>query len=513
MGEFSKPHKKTAASSSFFTDTLPAGNQRPIPRTELRSIRNRKKHCLLLNASLSLAVVLLAFWENYEYHLVGDKDSSLVIALRTLLLSLTGLQLTVLAQTYCLHSKEVHAEDVGGSLRAWAAVEAALTCPVPLPCYDFSVQVTQLGTTMNLTLDDILMPLVCLRLVHAIKCVQFVSFLSHPRGYCYFALHAIPSRTVFLLKGMLASKLFTLMTLVILANMCLSGLLLRVFEQNVPNRPEMAYIWNGFWLVEVSNQTIGYGDLVPLTHIGRGIIVLSILVGIGTLSFVMLWAGLQLTLENQELRTFAAIVSKKIASERLQLNAAILLQRKWRLALKRKHAQPRLRETFEFNFQLTKFRFERNLCKATNEPTLKDQVYYFDSDTRPRFAAVTAFLPAVRQYEDVVSVSQSQRFSAKVASQVKIVTAVQKRFLCMRRILRGITGSEGSEIAGEELDAALLCSPRRRSVLMNRRVTLKLGSVNAFKNMKKRFLNKKFSMSAAPAGCESSSDLLSVVEE
>lgn len=68
-------------------------------------------------------------------------------------------------------------------------------------------------------------------------------------------------------------------------------------------------------------------------------------------------------------------------------------------------------------------------------------------------------------------------------------------------------GADVSELPGEDDAASVHESPRRGSVL-NRRVTLKLGRVSAFKNMKKRFLNKKLTLNSRTMEGESSSDLI-----
>lgn len=404
MRDVSKSHKTPTDISSFFIGSLPGAESRIFPKRQLVGIRQRLQRCLLVNAGVSVLAVVLTFWENNEYHVLRNPGERLIVALRTLLTVITGLQLVLVLHTYRLYTCELRAKgDYCTSLSAWCTLEFSLTCIVSLPFYDFSTEVNQLGTHMDLTLDDILVPLTCLRLLHVFKCVQYLTFLSRPRTDFYLALHSVLSRTAFLVKGLIASGLVKALAIAMAANMLLGGLLLRVFERALVESRQMDFVWNGFWLAEVSDHTIGYGDLVPKTHIGRAIIVLCIFAGIWSLAFVVVWVNEQLAFSDWQLRLYATLLARVQAQAKLHVKAILLIQRFWRLQKKRKRAEQRLWETFSFNSELQKFRFERSLCKAVNEPTLKDQMYYFESDTIPAFRAALKPLSAVRDYEDTVS--------------------------------------------------------------------------------------------------------------
>jgi hypothetical protein len=38
-------------------------------------------------------------------------------------------------------------------------------------------------------------------------------------------------------------------------------------------------LWNAWWLIIVTMTTIGYGDLYPVTHLGRGVATLACIWG------------------------------------------------------------------------------------------------------------------------------------------------------------------------------------------------------------------------------------------
>jgi voltage-gated potassium channel len=66
-----------------------------------------------------------------------------------------------------------------------------------------------------------------------------------------------------------------------------SGVSLRVHERGVSGSA-LDEVWNGFWLTSVTLTSVGYGDIAPVTHIGRGVCMLSALIGVFLTSYVVL---------------------------------------------------------------------------------------------------------------------------------------------------------------------------------------------------------------------------------
>lgn len=87
------------------------------------------------------------------------------------------------------------------------------------------------------------------------------------------------------LISILASKKFEIMTLVIFALIMImvSSVLIYVMEANNPDSPVNTLFDALYWSV-VTIFTVGYGDIVPVTHEGRSVAMLIIIAGIAVIS-------------------------------------------------------------------------------------------------------------------------------------------------------------------------------------------------------------------------------------
>jgi voltage-gated potassium channel len=70
--------------------------------------------------------------------------------------------------------------------------------------------------------------------------------------------------------------------------------------------PHFGSIWDGLWWAVVTISTVGYGDIVPVTPLGRALAVVLIVFGVITFSMVManvaaLLVGLQVEQSSAEL--------------------------------------------------------------------------------------------------------------------------------------------------------------------------------------------------------------------
>lgn len=362
--------------------------------------RQRLRQWSLATGGLSLTVVLLRFWENNEYHSTRDAGAPLVAALRYLMLVLTCLQLLLLI---CIQRIE----------KQWnwrcSLLELLLVLPVPLPYYDSELRMRQLGQEMIVSLDDMILPFTCLRLYHLFNSLKHFSFLSKSRTDFQIDLHKVPSKATFLVKSFMHYKSVHVLIAAITTNVLVTGLLLRAFERTVTGHSEqLDYIWNGLWLAQVSDDVIGYGDIVPKTHIGRGLISVSILIGIVTISYTVGIVCKVISLESKELRLFASILAKRFASRDLSQAAANLIQATWKLHERRQKQISRIHEVWRLSLAVHKFKFQRSRCKAKSEPTFRDQLYYFEKEIRPHITSVTNLLPAIYHSDNLVSSSSGQ---------------------------------------------------------------------------------------------------------
>ncbi|BCD68205.1 potassium channel protein [Nitratiruptor sp. YY09-18] len=83
----------------------------------------------------------------------------------------------------------------------------------------------------------------------------------------------------------LASKKTELFTLLLLVTftVLVSGISIYVFEEHV--NPNIKTLFDSFYWALVTISTVGYGDISPVTHEGRTITLIIILIGVGLISF------------------------------------------------------------------------------------------------------------------------------------------------------------------------------------------------------------------------------------
>ena len=359
--------------------------------------RERLRQWSVATGGLSLIVVLLSFWENNEYHSNRDHGAPIITALRFLMIALTGLQLLLIMCT----------NHIAKQLKSrWLILDFLIAIPVPLPYFDCEMRMSQLGKEMIVSLDDMLVPFTCLRLYHFAKSLQYFSFFSSARTDFQVDLHKVPSQATFLIKAILHYRSVSVLIAIIATNVITTGLLLRVFERTVISHSEqLEYIWNGLWLSLVSDNTIGYGDIVPGTHIGRALISGSILLGIILLAYSVGWIYKITSLGEKELRLSAFLMVKRFASRELSQAAITLIQTAWKLHKKRQKGENRILEVLRFYLSIHKFKFQHSLCKAKSEPTFRDQLYFFERAVRPHILSTTEFLPVAHHSDTLVTVT------------------------------------------------------------------------------------------------------------
>lgn len=146
----------------------------------------------------------------------------------------------------------------------------------------------------------------------------------------------IPSALRFRLKSTLQRAPYQTIALLYTAFVLLNGLMLIVYERGVPGS-DLVSAYSGIWAMAITQATVGYGDLVPNTDMGRILAVLAAGAAIASNSLVLTVSLRKLKLTVKEVQYLVQV------RQRNQLPAAevvTLLQRWIRLRLARKHGSP-----------------------------------------------------------------------------------------------------------------------------------------------------------------------------
>jgi NhaP-type Na+/H+ or K+/H+ antiporter len=95
------------------------------------------------------------------------------------------------------------------------------------------------------------------------------------------------------------------------------------------NRFHSSHFWNNLWFIVVTASTVGYGDNVPSTHLGRLISVVVIIMGTIIISMMTAAATEWLILNQQETLLFEHAKSAR-SNRRVTESVTAYLQYVWR---------------------------------------------------------------------------------------------------------------------------------------------------------------------------------------
>jgi hypothetical protein len=165
-------------------------------------------------------------------------------------------------------------------------IEALICLPFTPPFVEWEYTFHQLGTHSTLSLDDMVCMWSFLRLYNLAKVVREHSYLRKPAAFELCRMFRFTPRWNFVLKGILFEHRYKLMAIMTVITCLFGAYTLRILERTSPN-DRLGNIYHCIWLLSVTQMTIGYGDLVPSTQLGRLIGSLLAFFSIIVMSFVV----------------------------------------------------------------------------------------------------------------------------------------------------------------------------------------------------------------------------------
>ena len=124
--------------------------------------------------------------------------------------------------------------------------------------------------------------------------------MSHKSLRLYKAF-GIKADYKFALKAYLKYNSYSFIFVTMLLSTVVFGVVLRAFEKNTGSeRNNFNYIWNAFWVIIVTMTTVGYGDMYPITHLGRVTVIIACIVGAIVLTFFVSALNSALELDPKE---------------------------------------------------------------------------------------------------------------------------------------------------------------------------------------------------------------------
>ena len=202
--------------------------------------------------------------------------------------------------------------------------------------------------------DDVIQvinTLLLLRVYLLVRVLRENSKLMMAGGHVIGEMANIDFDTVFITKSIINSHPITIVTACLLVTLVLSAYTVFIFERF--SHPNPLNMLDAIWLIIISMTTVGYGDLVPTTDVGKAAAIISSGVGVFLTALIIAVIHHELQLTTPQLRIIGYMQRSEIAKQTQLLAAATIeaayvahLVRKRKLGTHRAHlAELRLFQT------------------------------------------------------------------------------------------------------------------------------------------------------------------------
>jgi voltage-gated potassium channel len=110
----------------------------------------------------------------------------------------------------------------------------------------------------------------------------------------------------FAIKCYLHEQPYIVILVLLSASIILTGIAIFIFERPIDGT-SFDTVWNGWWLIIVTMTTIGYGEMVPVTHLGRSTATFACIWGTFLLSMFVVALISSVILQQRESRMYELV--------------------------------------------------------------------------------------------------------------------------------------------------------------------------------------------------------------
>lgn len=164
------------------------------------------------------------------------------------------------------------------------------------------------------------------------------------------------------------------------ASILIFGSAVRAFEypltDQAPSPVAFDYYWNSFWCIILTQTTVGYGEIFPITALGRLTTIFACLWGMFNMSMIIVTLTNIISLSSEEEKAFGEIEGSKTELKNLSDDAASLIQKYGLYYLARKKDmdyRKTLKCRTDYMTVQHRFQFKRNQIKYAN-PDIGDAI-------------------------------------------------------------------------------------------------------------------------------------------
>lgn len=314
---------------------------------EVHLLKEKLKRNDTIGAIISCSVIVLVWIENEVFFNNGNVSSFVNHILRGIVTTSCLLTHYFIFFHYKLELEILKSRKViyqgtsmlRSSLFPKYFVETAFNwihCP---PFLDSHFKYEEFGIIFDLSVDAYMSVIMLGRLYIFFRLFDHYTFWTGERSTRVCRINGFLPDSKFAIKAYLKYKSVLVLTLSLGLSIFLFGFALRTFERPFTSETRTQNfnnIWNSFWCVVVSMTTIGYGDIYPITFMGRIVIIISCIWGIFVLSLFVVSLNNITQLSKEESRAYEDITRADKIKSTLHKDAAKIIVTLFKLNLLRK---------------------------------------------------------------------------------------------------------------------------------------------------------------------------------
>ena len=183
------------------------------------------------------------------------------------------------------------------------------------PYMDFTISGDMLHGAYVYSIESLINIMTSLRVYEVLKIDLLLSFWKSKEVYELGKQQGIKFNSLLIIRAYLKMSpartiMYGIFSTVLIAGFAVHNLE-RSYESSTKSPLNFEFITNGYWLSIITLTTVGYGDAYPSTHLGRGVMIVTAIIGTTFISIYIVTLYVLISFNKQETNSFHTILQQK----------------------------------------------------------------------------------------------------------------------------------------------------------------------------------------------------------
>ena len=288
----------------------------------IKSLNKERKINDTIVAVMTFLGIILCFLQLFNLISNNYENSSIVLTLRAciLILSIPNLIFIYRRINIDIDIRKYHLKLRESTL--WSSgyykyffIEIFLNIIQPFPYLEFTFKYNNGNNyIVKLSFSHICTIFMVVRIYLTFKLLNYYTVWTNARSKRIGKLQGIEIDYKFALKVLLKKSPIRILIIVSIFFVLFFSLLLKGFENFDPNDKENSFrfFWNSIWINIITMTTVGFGDISPLTNIGKIFCILTCLMGNFLLGMLVAVLSIHVYFDSDELKVYRKLIEKDI---------------------------------------------------------------------------------------------------------------------------------------------------------------------------------------------------------